>query len=120
MDEKTLDKNSELFIALVTSLQESALIYLGKFVQPGSNQSLKNLEGAAASIDMLDMLAEKTRGNLKPEEDRFLSETVSFLKLNYVDELRKSQEPAGKPMQSSDASESAHSETPPPTNPPSE
>ncbi len=120
MEEKTSDKNSALFMGLVASLQESALIHLGKFVQPGSNQSLKNLEGAAAAIDMLDMLAEKTRGNLKPEETRFLNETVSFLKLNYVDELHKSQTQAVKPEPSSGSPESAQSKTPPSTNPPSE
>jgi hypothetical protein len=120
MDEKPADKNSELFMGLVTSLQESALIYLGKFVQPGSKRSLKNLEAAAASIDMLDMLMEKTRGNLNPEEARFLRETVSFLKLNYVDEVHKSQKQTAKSEPSSGSPESTHSETPPSTNPPSE
>lgn len=120
MGDKTSDKNSALFMGLVASLQESALIYLGKFVQPGTDRSLKNLEGAAASIDMLDMLAEKTRGNLTPEETRFLSDTVSFLKLNYVDELHKSQRQTVKSEQDFGSHETAPAEPLPSSNPPSE
>jgi hypothetical protein len=32
---------------------------------------------------------EKTKGNLKEEEESFLSHTISELRLNYVDEVNK-------------------------------
>jgi len=35
------------------------------------------------------MLKERTKGNLNPEEDRFLTNLLKDLKLNYVDEANK-------------------------------
>jgi hypothetical protein len=83
------DKASELFMGLVASLQISALQSLGKLLNPLTGKVESDLPGAAASIDMLDMLAEKTRGNLKEEESRLLTETISLLKLNYVEEVNR-------------------------------
>jgi len=94
MGNEQTDKYSELFLGLVVSFQVSTLQYLGKLVSPHTGKTERNLEGAASTIDMLDMLAQKTRGNLKPEEERFLNETISHLKLNYVEEANK---PAAQP-----------------------
>jgi len=95
MTAESADKHSELFMGLVVSFQVSALQYLGKLVSPHTGKSERNLEAAASSIDMLDMLARKTSGNLQPEEERFLKETISHLKLNYVEEA--SRPPAPEP-----------------------
>lgn len=82
-------KHSNLFMELVVSFQLSTLQCLGKLVDPRTGKSEVNLDGAAASIDMLDMLAEKTKGNLNQEEDHFLDQALSHLKLNYVEEINK-------------------------------
>jgi len=47
------------------------------------------MEQAQLSIDLIDMLKEKTKGNRSPEEERFISGVLQDLKLNYVDELAK-------------------------------
>ena len=88
-DDPRSAKFSELFLGLVVSFQVGALQHLGKLVNPHTGKSERNLEAAAASIDMLDMLAEKTRGNLTADESRLLGETLSLLKLNYVEEANK-------------------------------
>jgi hypothetical protein len=44
---------------------------------------------AQFSIDLIDMLKEKTKGNLSEYEQKFLENTVSQLKLNYLDEAEK-------------------------------
>jgi len=82
-------KHSTLFMELAASFQLSALQGLGKLVDPKTGKAEVNLEGAAASIDMLDMLAAKTKGNLSAEESSYLNQTLSLLKLNYVEELNK-------------------------------
>ncbi len=43
-----------------------------------------NLELARHTIDMLDVLAEKTKGNLSMEEDRLLQNTLTELRFRYV------------------------------------
>jgi len=40
-------------------------------------------------IDLLDMLSTKTKGNLSEDEDKFLTNVLRELKLNYVDEKSK-------------------------------
>ncbi|MBP1679578.1 MAG: hypothetical protein H6Q29_1489 [Bacteroidetes bacterium] len=49
---------------------------------------------ARHTIDTLDMLQVRTRGNLTPEEDQFLRQMLQELKLNYVDEVAKGDTPA--------------------------
>ena len=60
------------------------------------------LEHAKIYIDTLDMLQAKTKGNLSEYEEKFLTETLKDLKLNYVDEVDKDKKPSssgtdGKP-----------------------
>ena len=40
------------------------------------------------SIDMLEMLKEKTKGNISPELSRLLDQFLTDLRLNYVDEQK--------------------------------
>ena len=45
---------------------------LGLMEDPLKNKSTENLEFAKRLIDMLDLLKERTKGNLKPDEEKFL------------------------------------------------
>ena len=87
------DIHAAMFAQLVMMFTSATLQHLGKLVNPALNKTEVNLEAAQASIDMLDMLAAKTRGNLKPDEDRMLIESLTQLKLNYVE----TQQAAGVP-----------------------
>jgi len=80
------------FLALVMSLTTAAWAQLGKMPHPQSQKIEKDLEQAKMSIDFLQMLLEKTQGNLKPKEHELLSTTVADLQMNYADEAAK--EPA--------------------------
>jgi hypothetical protein len=44
-----------------------------------------DLEGAREMIDMLDVLHEKTRGNLAPEEESLLLDVLGNLKLAFME-----------------------------------
>lgn len=90
------DKNKQMFLSLVYSLQMQGMMQLGKLPNPMTNQTEVELDGAQVSIDMLDMLKEKTKGNLDEDETRFITQVISDLKLNYVDEKNKADKNAGE------------------------
>lgn len=77
-----------LFLGLVYSLQMQTMVSLGKLANPVSGKIEKNLEIAKINIDMLEMLEEKTKGNLTEEEEKFITNLLTDLKLNYVEEAK--------------------------------
>ena len=83
------NKSSELFVALVYSLQMQAMMNLGKIKNPMTDKVEKNIEGAEVSIDMIDMLLHKSKEGFTDEEKKVLETVVSDLRLNYVDEKSK-------------------------------
>jgi len=90
MSELTAEqKHQALFMNLVLSLQRAAWFQLGKIPHPESNKIERDLSQARYSIDLLDMLLARTKGNLHEEETRMLEHTLRELKLNYVDEIDK-------------------------------
>jgi len=85
------EKNTSLFSGLVLMIHAAAMQQMGKVKNPATDKVERNLEQAQMSIDMLDMIAAKTKGNLTKDEDQFLQRLTHELKLNYVDEKHKSQ-----------------------------
>jgi hypothetical protein len=85
----TLEKNEMMFIQLVSMFQAAALQQMGKMKNPVTDKIERNMEQAQLSIDLIDMLKEKTKGNRSSDEEKFLSSVLQDLKLNYVDELAK-------------------------------
>ncbi|MBU1707177.1 DUF1844 domain-containing protein [bacterium] len=91
MEEKKKDaeaRESFIFLHLVHSFENAALIGLGKLPNPNGDIKVE-LEAASYAIDMLDMLSVRTRGNLKPEEKKYMEQTLGNLKLNYLTEIEK-------------------------------
>lgn len=85
-DEETKKILEIQFINLVSALAASAMQQLGKLANPMTGKTEMNLEGAKATIDLLEMLKAKTAGNLSEDEANLLRATLSNLQLNYVDE----------------------------------
>ena len=81
--------NEMLFIQLVMQNQQMAMMSLGKLENPIAGKIEKNIEFAKLSIDTLDMIKEKTKGNLSEYEEMFLNETLRELKLAYLSETEK-------------------------------
>jgi hypothetical protein len=71
------------FNTFVLSLSTSALMHLGK-LPGGKDDSTVNLAHAKQSIDCIELLEEKTKGNLTGEEERLLSEVLYDLRLRFV------------------------------------
>jgi hypothetical protein len=89
MNESKPDINKVLFMHLVSMLAMSAIQQMGKLVDPNTGKAEINLEAAQATIDMLDMLEARTRGNLDAEETKLLKDTIMSLKMNYVESLEQ-------------------------------
>lgn len=87
------DKHDANFLGLVFSLYQSAMIQMGKLADPTTGEAHRSLEAARASIDLLDTLAHKTRGNLSEGEDRLIKNMLTELRLNYVGETEKDEKP---------------------------
>lgn len=86
--------HSMLFLNLVIMFQTAAMQQMGKLKNPMSDKIERDMEQARMSIDMLDMLAEKTKGNLSEDENKFLTSLIDELKLNYIDEVNKDKKAA--------------------------
>jgi hypothetical protein len=73
------------FTALVISLASTAAVHFGDVPDPATGEpSTPNLEGARQMIDILELLDEKTRGNLTAEERQVLEQVLFELRLRYV------------------------------------
>jgi hypothetical protein len=78
-------KRSPVFENLIRSLGQNAAMLLGGYADPRTGQPVLDLEGAREMIDMLDVLHEKTRGNLAPEENTLLLDVLGNLKLAFME-----------------------------------
>jgi hypothetical protein len=74
------------FSTFVVSLNASALLHLGAIEDPTTGQSNKNLSMAKQTIDILNLLEEKTVGNLSTEETNLLKNILYDLRIIYVKE----------------------------------
>jgi uncharacterized protein DUF1844 len=73
------------FYTFVLSLGSSAFVHLGDAPHPDTGEAPPpNLPLAKQTIDILALLAEKTKGNLTVEEDRFLENLLTDLRFRYV------------------------------------
>ncbi len=95
-DENAIPKNKipELilppleFSSLVLPFFTQGLLSLGQIENGKEEKEDKNIELAKRMIDLLDLLRQKTKGNLKPEEDVFLESSLHQLKLAYMEKAK--------------------------------
>jgi len=76
---------SALFASLVMQHTNLALLFLGKLPHPHDQQLKTDLDAARVSIDTLEMLADKTRGNLTKAEQEFLQHSLTELRMHFVE-----------------------------------
>jgi hypothetical protein len=77
------------FTTFVLSLSTAALQHLGVSIAEGDDPKPEvNLQAAQQTIDILEMLAEKTKGNLSEEEDKLLGTLLYDLRMRYVEATR--------------------------------
>ncbi len=72
------------FNSLVFSLSSSAFFHLGEIADPQTGKKEKDLPLAKHAIDTIDLLKQKTAGNLTEDEQKFIDAILDDLKLRYV------------------------------------
>ena len=92
-EEKKIEEAQELlpaldFSSLILPFYTQALIKLGLVTEPFSDKEGENLELAKRLIDLLDLFKERTEGNLKPEEEKFLIACIHQLKMAYMEKAK--------------------------------
>ena len=71
------------FTTFVLSLSTQALIQLGEVSGP-DGKTAKDLMLARHTIDLLDLLESKTKGNLSGEEEQLLQQVLYDLRMRFV------------------------------------
>ncbi len=84
-----MDKDTAYLFTLVYQYNELAMISLGKLPGPDGKIEPVNLDAARYAIDFLEMFERKTKGNVNEEEDRLIKQTLTNLRLNFLDEMKK-------------------------------
>lgn len=75
---------SQKFIEFVMMQAQQASLFLGRIPNPQSGQSEVLLEPAKLFIDHLEMIREKTRGNLTTQEAEILNSVLTDLQMAFV------------------------------------
>ena len=78
-------ESSRSFQMLVDFLTRNAAAMLGGMADPRTGQAFLDLEGAREIIDMIDVLREKTKGNLAKADEDLLVEVLGSLKLTFME-----------------------------------
>jgi hypothetical protein len=78
------------FETLVSYLSTTTMFQLGLLAGPGGERIPPDMSNAQRTIDLLQVLQEKTQGNLTPNESRLLDDVLYELRMTFV-ELQKRQ-----------------------------
>ena len=81
------------FSLLVTTIATQALVSLGQAVPPGQDTATVNLDLARHYIDTLNVLEEKTKGNLTSEEADLVSRLLHEMRMIFVAVSNQAQKP---------------------------
>jgi hypothetical protein len=72
------------FSSFLLSLSSSTLLHLGEIADPQSGEKKKDLALAKQSIDIINLLKDKTKGNLTQEEEKLLEHLLYDLRMRFV------------------------------------
>src|SRR3954468_11102406 len=98
---------TQRFIEFVMMHAQNAALFLGQIPNPKTGEAEINLDLARMFIDQLEMIQEKTRGNLTNEEAMVLRNALSNLQMAFV-------EVSGGAPASGSPDSAAQAEPPPP------
>lgn len=82
------------FATLVSYLSTTAMFQLGLLTGPSGERIPSDLANARMTIDLLEVVKEKTEGNLTENEARMLDEVLYELRMSFVEVQRRSVSPA--------------------------
>ena len=111
---------SALFANMIVQQTNLAMMLLGKTPHPETGQHIRDLDGAKMFIDQLEMLEVKTKGNLEKQEQALLKQSLTMLRLAFVEAVNAPPEPAAPAKGSNAAAPTAEAAAgaAPPASPP--
>ena len=111
---------SALFAGMVIQQTNMALMLLGKMPHPETGKTLQDIESAKMFIDQLEMIEAKTRGNLDRQEEKLLKQSLTVLRLAFVEAIDRqagdsrpaASAPASEPSKSAESTKSSEAAGP--------
>jgi hypothetical protein len=76
------------FSSIVFPFYTQALFKLGILQESAQSKTEENLGLARRLIDILDLLKDRTKGNLDPDEEKFLESCLQQLKMHYLEKVK--------------------------------
>ena len=90
---------SALFANMIAQQTNMAFMFLGRIPHPDTGEVVQDFETSKFFIDQLEMLAVKTKGNLTRQEEALLNQSLTALRLAFVEAVDGSPASAAKPAQ---------------------
>ncbi|MDB6125187.1 MAG: hypothetical protein JWQ71_4180 [Pedosphaera sp.] len=81
---------SALFANMVIQQTNMAMMLLGKVAHPETGEFMQDVESAKMFIDQLEMLEEKTKGNLSKQEEGLMKQALTALRMAFVEAINSS------------------------------
>ncbi len=72
------------FELLISTFVTEAMVALGQFPHPGTGEIEADPGHAKFAIDMLEVIAEKTKGNLDPMEEQGIKDILHQLRMAFI------------------------------------
>lgn len=77
------------FLNVIFMFSSAAFQHLGEIPDPVSNEKKVDLEAAKYSIDTIEVLQKKTKGNLTDKESKIIDEVLYNLRMKYLEVCKK-------------------------------
>jgi len=77
------------FTTLIMSFASAALVSMGRVSDPAHGKVQKNFVIAQQNIDIINLLYEKTKGNLTADEGHLMEQILYELRMCYVEAMKE-------------------------------
>jgi len=77
------------FSMFVLSMHHNAMVHFGDTPSPDGEERSANLVLARQTIDLIDVISEKTKGNLTGDEERLIEHVLYDLRMRYVEAVKE-------------------------------
>ncbi len=77
------------FVTFIMSMSQTALLTMGCGPNPETGETCCDLRSSKYTIDILEVIQEKTKGNLTGEEERLLDRILTELRLMWVEKSKQ-------------------------------
>ncbi len=89
---------SALFANLIIQQTNMAFMFLGRVPHPETGEVVQDFESAKFFIDQLEMIEVKTKGNLDKREQDLLKQSLTGLRMAFVEAMDGKNAPQKKPI----------------------